>query len=71
MSWELLCYRPPQRLRFLQRFRAPNAALLFRAAHEYVARVLNVEEVETKLVLGEDTVEKVGVSVIARATGKD
>ncbi len=66
-----MCYRPPQRFRFLHRFRAPNATLLFCAAHEYVARVFDVEEVETKLVLGEDTVEKVGVSVIARATGKD
>ena len=55
-----MCYRPPQRLCLLHRFRAPNAALLFRAAHEHVARVFDVDEVETELVLGVDAVEELG-----------
>ena len=56
----MVLHRPPQRLRFLHRFRSSNAALLLRAAHEHVAHVFNVEVVETELVLGEDAVEQLG-----------
>ena len=53
-------HRSPQRLRLLQRFRTPNAALLLRAAHEYMAQVFNVEIIDTELVLREDAVEELG-----------
>ena len=50
----MVLHRLSQLLSLIQHFRAPNAALLLRAAHEYVARVFDMEEVETKPVLGED-----------------
>ena len=56
----MVLHRSPQRLRFLHRFRALNATLLIRAAHEQVAHVFDMEEVETELVLGEDAVEELG-----------
>jgi len=56
----IVSHHPPQCLRLLHRFRAPNATLLLRAAHEHVTRVFDMEKVETELVLGEDAVEELG-----------